>query len=762
MSFANLYRLSFYAMLFSATLVLCVDAVDVPYAAIFPAAVAVAGVAAFLTVDRDRAVAVSDVSLNVLAIGTIPLAALEYLVMGPTLLLQALGHWLVYLQLILMFRPKSILEDWELFVLGLVQVMVGTVVSQSDLVGFALFTWAVLTLWVLGLFSLERDAFRALGLKRMATGSGGATTPELYPGLLNVPFLLSALRVTLTTMALGGVIFLAMPRQQTLAIDRGGEAGAQHLTGFDDEVQLGQLGEILENDSVVMSIETVDDDGNRVELEGEPLWRGVTMAKYERGRWFRQGRRPSAFPVYFPDLIDPATQQPRKSVKQFIKLEPNDSNALFGLRPMLEARSSRRSRPDLNGIDGTISRTDARPGPYDYEVKSCLVSDLPQPGERRPDGFTKEDLLLAVPKSMRDRLKAIAEAVIESKLPPARRGDVPAKARALESYLRDSGQFSYTLKLEVNDAAIDPVLDFLVNRKSGHCEYFASALALLLRSVDVPTRVVNGFKGGDWNDLARVLYVRQKHAHSWVEAYLGDGPRPERRPLWMTLDPTPGNARDESVALVGGFRGKFRQITDLVRYLWVFYVVGYNSDRQDRLLYQPIRNLIEKAKDGFSIMAENAQKLYSQVRALLHFETTRSFISPRGFAVSFVVLFLLAMIVKGLAWLVHRFLRWVRGSDEELATQTVGVAQYRRLTTLLASCGLERPPAETQDEFARRATVFLTARGSDTEPVADVPRLVVDAFYRVRFGRLALNPSTLLNLESRLDALETTLKATQE
>ena len=77
--------------------------------------------------------------------------------------------------------------------------------------------------------------------------------------------------------------------------------------------------------------------------------------------------------------------------------------------------------------------------------------------------------------------------------------------------------------MDVVDPKLDPVEDFLVNRKEGHCEYFASALALLLRSIDIPARMVNGFKGGDWNELAQVMNVRQKHAHSWVEAYIGAG-----------------------------------------------------------------------------------------------------------------------------------------------------------------------------------------------------------------------------------------------
>ena len=102
-----------------------------------------------------------------------------------------------------------------------------------------------------------------------------------------------------------------------------------------------------------------------------------------------------------------------------------------------------------------------------------------------------------------------------------------------------------------------------------------------------------------------------------------------------------------------------------------------------------------------------------------------------------------------------------RGAEWGSAALAAGAAHYRRLALLLSGCGLERPPAETQDEFARRATVFLTARGSNTEAVADVPRLVVDAFYRVRFGHLDLSQPALSQLETRLDALEANLKASE-
>jgi hypothetical protein len=146
---------------------------------------------------------------------------------------------------------------------------------------------------------------------------------------------------------------------------------------------------------------------------------------------------------------------------------------------------------------------------------------------------------------------------------------------------------------------------------------------------------------------------------------------------------------------------------------------------------------------------------------LLHFRDIESFVSIRGFFVSFVGLLLLAGVYRAGAWLVRRFFRWFGGGDRGESARSPGVAFYRRLVHLLAEFGLDRPPAETQHEFAHRAAIFLTGRGSGTEAVAGVPAQVVDAFYRVRFGHSELPPGTLKHLEVQLDALEASLRATR-
>jgi len=754
MNFRSVYRASFYAMLVLATLVLSIDSTDQNRLAMFyPVAVAAAGFGAFFAVDRNPRLGLSKGTANALGLCSLALTYFEWSY-DENLLLLALGHWLVYLQVIKMFRPKTSRDDWSLFLMGLVQVLVGSVISQSDTVGYTLFAWGLCSLWVLALFSLARESER--GRPAEGTRVLPSDDPDApYPGLIDMPFALATLRVAAMTLALGGIIFLVMPRRNSMGASAKGDAMGKHLTGFDDEVQLGQLGEILENDSVVMTIELSDSDGNRIAPDSpELLWRGVSMAKYERGRWRRLGVRPS--PAFPNDL--PGRPTAARTVRQLIKIEPTDNPVLFGLRPVLDAKSSnRRSMPEFNEADGSIHRQESRPVAMEYTVLSSRDPGGLQPRERFPGPNVLRDLLslsdgLGLSDELRDRLRPIALKVVEG-IDPA---DREARARKLEAYLLRDGGFRYTLRMDVVDAKIDPVVDFLVNRKEGHCEYFASALTLLLRSIDIPARLVNGFKGGDWNDLGKVLSVRQKHAHSWTEALLADAPaRQEEPPRWLSLDPTPADERDRSVAQVGGVSTSFRQFSDFVRYVWVFYVVGFNFDRQQRLLYEPFRALVAEARNGFQMMGQALRVAFDW---LFHFPDLSSFISARGFVVTFVVLILLALSARLALFVARRVRRVWGGARVDGSTMAVGVSFYRRLVALLEGCGLERPPSETPREFARRASGFLAGHGTGNESVADVPPLVVDAYYRIRFGRAELEPGSLAQVEGRLDALEARLK----
>ncbi len=605
------YRGSFYLMLVVASLALVGDSAEGQFAKLYTMAVAVCGIAAFFTVDLHRRWALPRPLANVAGCRDPGLVYLEYKV-DETQMIQSLGHWLIYLQLVKYFLPKTAEDDWFLFLLGLMQVLIGSVINQSDQVGTWLFLWAMLAVWVLGQFFLQREAHRLLPA-RTDTAESYLASPlvDPYHGLFDVPYVLATIRVLATTLALGGLIFLVLPRRAGATRNQANAPMSRHLTGFDEEVQLGQLGEILENDSVVMTVEFTDEDDKTIRPADEPLWRGVTMLRYDKGRWHRQSK-PTQSVVSFQDQRHRPARS-RKRIHQKIKLEPNDSATLFGIRPMLDASSAHKFAPHLSTNDGTLFRPDSRGGDYDYDVTSDPDPNAYQPHESPPGNSDR--LLRSVPAELLPRLREIAEPLVEMIKPEGRKG-IEARARKLESYLRDSGQFSYTLEMDVMDRRLDPVEDFLVNRKKGHCEYFASALALLLRSVDIPSRMVNGFKGGDWNELTETMNVRQKHAHSWVEAFVGMGPERIRPPSGSPWTRRPPRNAIESIAHVGGLAGNFRPLTDVIRHIWVFYIVGFDGERQNRLLYAPMRTIIQEVRNQYVDRRTVAQEMVRKTVSL--------------------------------------------------------------------------------------------------------------------------------------------------
>ena len=139
------------------------------------------------------------------------------------------------------------------------------------------------------------------------------------------------------------------------------------------------------------------------------------------------------------------------------------------------------------------------------------------------------------------------------------------KAVVMENYLRT--RFGYTLQLPQTEVK-DPIANFLFERKQGHCEYFASSMAVMLRTLGIPSRVVNGFRSDEFNDITGSYVVRAKDAHSWVEAYFpGYG--------WQTFDPTPGG----NVGTPQGW-ARLSLYLDAAASFWRDWVISYDSSNQ--------------------------------------------------------------------------------------------------------------------------------------------------------------------------------------
>jgi transglutaminase-like putative cysteine protease len=107
--------------------------------------------------------------------------------------------------------------------------------------------------------------------------------------------------------------------------------------------------------------------------------------------------------------------------------------------------------------------------------------------------------------------------------------------------------------------------DFLLGGGAGHCEYFATALTLLLRQQDIPCRLVGGYLAREWDDAAQEVVVRGRHAHAWVEVL-------DERGAWLTFDPTPPAELGDGAAA----DGLFAHIRDALESAWAS-VTGFNA-----------------------------------------------------------------------------------------------------------------------------------------------------------------------------------------
>ena len=493
MKFALYYRASMYLMLVLATLVLSADATSASHLAmLYPPGVAVAAALAWFTVDQRPKLGLGRDLANMLGLGSAVLAYIEY-ANDPDNLIIALGHWLVYLAIIKMFLPnKTEQDDWFLFMLGLVQVLIGGYISQSDREGVLLAAWALTALWSLwgpGACSPPPARPTRDGADEPITTPSPAAlvaVREPYPGLFDRAFLLSALRVATTTLALGGLIFLVMPRWEGRAGRTAPGGAARHLTGFTDEVQLGQIGEILENDASVMRVTLYDADGRRLQPEDEPLWRGVVMQTYEGGRWHRQPTFSTEPGPFRRGPEDGPVLRQVFDIRQQIKIEPTDSPILFGIRPILlgeagrcagDEQDRRNPLPSSTCGDGS-NRGDSRPIPSSNIRRSTTRStDAGRAAGSTGRGCTRPKRRSAtscsvVPEDIEAQLsRPIAEA--------DRRGDRPPRAGRGSAWpLERLPPRLGRVRLHAQDGAwstvdVDPVLDFLVNRKEGHCEYYA-------------------------------------------------------------------------------------------------------------------------------------------------------------------------------------------------------------------------------------------------------------------------------------------------
>jgi protein-glutamine gamma-glutamyltransferase len=761
---------------------------------------------------------------NLLGLGALGIALVEFLGESIEARLLSGAHFLVYLTWIVLFQDKRVRQYWWLFALSLLQVAVGAVLTLSGWYGVFLLVYLLLALWTMSVFQLYQGAlaFGAEGLDSTLISVGpldGAAAPAIALATEFAPmgravispamafdasrqsrvkdviqqdapsrwitprFVAGVNAIALMGMGLGLVLFLFVPRfwlGSGNPFANRSDSAARALTGFSNQVRLGHLGRHLESNERVLQMRLFNNDSDApIRLEDftlqqgldEPLFRGSALDVYERGRWSN--------PAGDVRLANMASHpRPDGMVRQEYRLEPLGSGVLFSLRPIdLGAMTDPYDVITYDPETRTLStRVEARET-LSYVIYSQpfvptgglsrrprgRFGDLPEVDRGSRGHDRRAHYLRLVPTGL-ERLKAMAEEWTAPGSLPAMSGlsEEARKAKALEARLRDSGEYTYSLNMTVIDPATDPVEDFLINRKSGHCEYYASALALMLRAVGIPSRLIMGFKGAEYFKNRDYYEVQQRHAHAWVEAFVDNE--------WVVLDATP-QARDESVRNFAAGSDFWRNARSSLSSLWSTYVVTMSYSRQKESLYDPLKGSMT---GGFSSIRDVMQGLRNGAHWLkTQLTSPEELLTGRGVALlAWIFLALLAtLFLARRAWWfvfvgrsgrrVGRFASWWTRVASRLfrprGPMPTRIEVYESFLAIASSRKLCPRVNDTQWEFAatveRNLSKLLHAAGE-----ASLPRDITDFFCRVRFGGVPAEASETAALETRLRQLRRALE----
>jgi protein-glutamine gamma-glutamyltransferase len=354
-----------------------------------------------------------------------------------------------------------------------------------------------------------------------------------------VKILQQALIVCCIAIPASSVFFLILPRTNFPLFSFLGKI-AHAKSGFSDSVSLGGVADIQEDSALIFRAEMEQID------EASLYWRGVELDEFDGGAW-RRSRNP-------PEAWDEAP--PGRQVTQTIYLEPYGNRYLFVLdRP-------RALYP--MGKGSWIKVTNLWPEDIYSRIRYRVVS---VPADFGPRAHIDRKRYLQLPPDLSPRIGQLVRDVTGSAS-----GANPVQP--LLAYLK-TGQYSYSLEgLPVSGS---PLEEFLFETKRGNCEYFASALAVMLRSAGIPSRLIGGYRGGYYNRAGGYYMVLQKNAHVWVEAWAdGQG--------WLRLDPTPYTAENPGWAYGESLLLRLKLMVDTLNYYWDKFVISYDLGRQIAIL----------------------------------------------------------------------------------------------------------------------------------------------------------------------------------
>ncbi|MBI5094273.1 MAG: DUF3488 domain-containing protein [Candidatus Hydrogenedentes bacterium] len=620
-------------------------------------------------------------------------------------LLEAVTRLIVFVLGYLLLHRKREHEYYQVFLMTFFLLLSACARFPDAAIGLVLPVFLVSAVWAFLSLQLRVESDRGgagegveivpldYGRGKRAAGGSTHSVRALF---------VSAAAVSLMSLLIASGVFLATPRVGAGFLSADYVSDGSAISGLANEVNLSAGGPISSNNRAVMTAQFPDEPGGRFDPE-RMYWRAAPHALYGGNMWgaweadsrIGDERRRIQYTVESPGVLARTESGHGRKVKQVIFADDADTQSVVCLEIPIRVEAPGQPIGWSTRFDNSVAARDqAR-----HNLKYTVISEQDSPQEdvlRRckdtyaaaMNTFTYGQLAYQdlSPKSIE-----LVKQITAGKTTPY------DKTVAIRDYLQSSS-FFYT----INPPPLPtehPVDTFLNSTRIGHCELFAGAMALMVRSQGIPARVVKGYRGGEWNPSDLSYTIRASMAHLWVEVYfLGYG--------WVTFDPSPLNEGSEA-ATVSWLSKTVSRYSMRSKMLWYQYVIGYNPRR----LFVNLNSWSLRALAGGSGSSNSRDGAAGGA-------------SPMGGAALLVLETALGLGAVLLAWKIWTRLHASRSTLSE--DQTRAIRLFRRLRAKAQRLGVDcrgKTAEEMGREFVRLGWIG-----------ADEANAVIRTYSDARFG----------------------------
>ncbi len=643
--------------------------------------------------------AISPWIFNTLALVYSCFIPVDYLFLSHTMMLAAL-HVLFFAAAIKLLTHTNDRDYLYLFFISLGELLLAATltVNLAFIICFLVFVFSGLSILVLMemLRSNAKMHRQANVLPFVAARKPQEIGLELFS-----PFparLFTVVMLGIAILILFGAIplFFLLPRI-SVGAHRQPSGKTQFVSGFAESIELGRVGQIKQSDAIVMRVKT--DDPPEKLLPGL-RWRGLAFDYFDGRAWRRSNpeRHPIPTQGSFYKLENSA--QGAALMRQTFFIEALSTDVVFAASRAL-AVSREVGTLEQDTADNLYTSLHTQ-----NKTRYFVISD-----PIRPNPANMTDWRIVPPEiaatylqlpQLDPRIKKLSESTAQTATGKY------AQARALERYLRT--HYAYSLTLQGDPNSKDPLAMFLFDVRAGHCEYFASALTIMLRQIGIPARMVNGFNAGDYNRMGNNWTVRKYHAHSWVEAYFPPYG-------WIEFDPTPtGPSSPRS-----SFAQLFSNLTDTVGLWWWEGVVNYDSSKQYHVVNRFLYGL-EKVQDSIGALIDSVKRLGQKAAAALQSPIKIPELKKELFVSIPLIIILALLLFRPIR---RRLLHRVRHFRVRNNSCAAAISFYAEALDLLEAHGVPRHKDQTPLEFAQSL---------GDHPAAAPFLSLTHIYYAARFG----------------------------